>query len=63
MKVWNKEVFGRVETKKKEALSWVSFWDDVKKDKELSLEKVEEREMARDDYKKSLGDRNPKNSG
>ena len=51
LKVWNKEVFGRVKTKK-EALSRVFFWDDLEKDKELSLEEAEEREKARDDYKK-----------
>ena len=52
LKVWNKEVFGRVKTKKKEALRRVSFWDDLENDKELSLEEAEEREKARDDYKK-----------
>ena len=51
LKVWNKEVFGRVELKKKEALSRISFWDEVEKDKELSLVEVEEREKAREDYK------------
>ena len=51
LKVWNKEVFGRVKIKK-EALSRVSFWDDLEKDKELSPEEAEEREKARDDYKK-----------
>ena len=51
LKVWNKEVFGKVKTEK-EALSMVSFWDDLGKDKELSLEEAEEREKARDDYKK-----------
>ena len=45
-------MFGRVKTKKKEALSRVSFWDDLEKGKELSLEEVEEREKARDYYKK-----------
>ena len=49
LRVWNKEVFGRVEIKK-EALSRVYFWDDL--EKELSLEEAEEREKARDDYKK-----------
>ena len=37
LKVWNKEVFGRVETKK-EALRRISFWDDLEKEKELTLE-------------------------
>ena len=39
-------------TKKKEALSRVSFWDDLEKGKELSLEEAEKREKARDYYKK-----------
>ena len=51
LKVWNKEVFGRVETKKKEALSRISYWDEVEKNKELSLIEAEEREMARENYK------------
>ena len=52
LRAWNKEVFGRVELKKKEALSRISFWDDLEKEKELSLEEAEEREKVRDDYKK-----------
>ena len=52
LKVWNKEVFGKVETKMKEASSWVSFLDDLEKYKEVSLEEAEEREKARDNYKK-----------
>ena len=51
LKVWNKEVFGTVEIKKKEALSRISFWDEVEKDKELSLTEAEEREKARENYK------------
>ena len=49
LKGWNKEVFGRVETKKKEALRRVVFWDDLEKEKELSRKEVEEREKARKD--------------
>ena len=51
LKVWNKEVFGKVELKKKEALSRISFWDEVEKDKELSLAEAEERQKARENYK------------
>ena len=40
LRAWNKEVFGRVELKKKAALSRISFWDDLKKEKELSLEEA-----------------------
>ena len=52
LRAWNKEVFGRVDLKKKAALSRISFWDDVEKEKKLSLEEAEEREKAREDYKK-----------
>ena len=51
LKVWNKEVFGRVELKKKRGLSRISFWDEVEKDKELSLAEAEERQKARENYK------------
>ena len=51
LKAWNLEVFGRVEQKKKEALNRISFWDDVEKDKVLSLEEAEKREKAREDFK------------
>ena len=51
LKAWNKEAFGKVDIKK-EALSRVSFWDDLEKENELSLEEAEEREKARDEYKK-----------
>ena len=52
LRVWNKEVFGRVDLQKKEALSRISFWDDLEKEKALSLEETEEREKAREEYKK-----------
>ena len=51
LKVWNKVVTGRVETKKK-ALRRISFWDDLEKENELSLEEAEEKEKVREDYKK-----------
>ena len=51
LKVWNKEVFGRVEIKKKEALIRVSFWDNLEKERELALEEVEERTKAKEEFK------------
>ena len=51
LKAWNIEVFGRVDIKKKEALNRISFWDDVEKEKVLSLEEAEKREKAREDFK------------
>ena len=50
--MWNKEVFGRVETKKKETIRRISFWDDIEKVKELTLEEVEDKEKAKEEYKK-----------
>ena len=50
--MWNKEVFGNVGTRKVEALHKVGCWDNLEKDRELSLEESEERAKARDDYKR-----------
>ena len=38
LKTWNKEVFSKVDVKKKEALRRVLFWDDLEKDRELVFE-------------------------
>ena len=51
LNTWNKEVFGIVEAKKKEALHRASFWDDLEKERELVLEEREERTKAREDFK------------
>ena len=51
LKVWNREVFDRVETNKREALRRVKFWDNLEKERELSLRESEERKKARDDFK------------
>ena len=50
LKVWNRQVFGRVEANKLEALRRVSYWDDLEKDRELGKEH-EERTKAKDDFK------------
>ena len=52
LKVWNKEAFGNVGTKKVEALCKVSFWDNQEKERELFLAESEERVKAKDDCKK-----------
>ena len=41
LKVWNKEVFGIVGSRKAEALHRVGYWDNLEKDRELSLEESE----------------------
>ena len=51
LKAWNIEVFGRVENNKKDALNRISLWDDVEKEKVLSLEEAEKRDKAREEFK------------
>ena len=51
LKVWNREVFGRVETNKLEALRRVSYWDNLEKERDLGLEEHEGRTKTKDDFK------------
>ena len=51
LKAWNREVFGKIETNKEDALRRVSFWDDREKERSLALEEVEERAKARAEFK------------
>ncbi|WKA08526.1 hypothetical protein VitviT2T_026242 [Vitis vinifera] len=51
LKTWNKEVFGVIETKKREALSQVVYWDTVENHSTLSLEDCEARKEAQEAYK------------
>ena len=41
LKVWNKEVFGRLETNKASALQQVDFWDRVESERNLTVEEAE----------------------
>ena len=52
LKVWNRDVFGKVETNKMDALRRISFWDDHEKVTGLLLEEAEDRVKAREDYKR-----------
>ena len=52
LKIWNKDVFGKVETNKKDALRRVSYWDDLEKERDPNLEEAEGRVNARDDFKR-----------
>ena len=58
-KVLNKEVFGKVEVKKKEALRRVSFWDDLEKQRER-LKKSSRVGLF---WKRFPGDKNPGSVG
>ena len=52
LKNWNREVFGKVEYQKKDALRRASYWDELEKERGLSLEEVEERVKAKNDFKR-----------
>ena len=51
LKIWNKEEFGLVETKKGEALIQVEYWDEKGKYAALNMEECEARNGAREFYK------------
>ena len=46
LKTWNREVFGRVEVKKSEALSRVTYWDEKENDSLLTVEETEVRNLS-----------------
>ncbi|RVW47166.1 hypothetical protein CK203_070193 [Vitis vinifera] len=52
LKEWNKDIFGRVEYMKDLALDQVEFWDAKEKTSRLSLEELEARKEAREEYQK-----------
>ena len=52
LKTWNKEVFGKVETNKKDALREVIYWDDLEKERDMNLEEVKGHVKARVDFKR-----------
>ena len=52
LKVWNRDVFGKVENNKKDALHRISFWDDREKVRGLDIDEAEERVKARADFKR-----------
>ena len=51
LKAWNRDVFGKIETNKDDALRRVTFWDDCEKVRALTREEAEERVKARADFK------------
>ena len=52
LKEWNRDIFGRVEYRKNLALEQVEFWDAKEKNSILSLEELEARTEAMEEYKK-----------
>ncbi|RVW68028.1 Transposon TX1 uncharacterized 149 kDa protein [Vitis vinifera] len=51
LKVWNREVFGKLESNKSAALQQVEFWD-RRKIRILTMEEVELKKEAKENYKK-----------
>ena len=52
LKEWNRDVFSRVEYRKNLALDQMEFWDAKEKTNKLSLEEMEAKREAREEYKK-----------
>ena len=51
LRQWNKEVFGRVDARKKEALLKVAYWDNIEVQRPLSLNEFEEKMSAIEAFK------------
>ncbi|RVW12414.1 putative ribonuclease H protein [Vitis vinifera] len=52
LKIWNKEVFGRLEKNKAEALQQVERWDVVEEERALSEEELGKKKTAKENYSK-----------
>ena len=52
LKEWNRDVFGRVDYRKNLDLEQLQFWDEKEKTNRLSLEEMDARREAREDFKK-----------
>ena len=52
LKVWNREVFGRLDCNKSSALQQVDFWDRVESERSLTVEETEFKKEAKDNFKK-----------
>ena len=52
LKIWNEEVFGRLEKNKAEALQQVERWDVVEEERALSEEELGHKKTAKENYSK-----------
>ena len=52
IKVWNREVFGRLEVNKISTLQQVEYWDGVESERSLSEGETELKKEAKDSFKK-----------
>ncbi|RVW35575.1 Transposon TX1 uncharacterized 149 kDa protein [Vitis vinifera] len=52
IKVWNREVFGRLEVNKNSALQHLEYWDGVECERSLSIAETEQKKEAKDAFYK-----------
>ena len=52
LKVWNREVFGNLESNKMAALQQVDYWDQVEGERGLTEEELSRKKEVKDDYAK-----------
>ena len=52
LKVWNREVFGRLDCNKSSALQQVEFWDRKESERLLTVEETELKKEAKENYRK-----------
>ncbi|RVW79590.1 Transposon TX1 uncharacterized 149 kDa protein [Vitis vinifera] len=52
LKVWNREVFGKLECNKSAALQQVEFWDRKENERILTVEETELKKEAKENYRK-----------
>ena len=52
LKVWNREVFGKLECNKSTALQQVEFWDREENERILTMEESELKKEAKENYRK-----------
>ena len=50
--MWNREVFGNVSTKNREALEQLGQWDAKERDRAFTMEEFEEKRRVVDEFKK-----------
>ena len=52
IKVWNREVFGRLEVNKNTALQQLEYWDGGESERSLSIAETEQKKEAKDAFHK-----------
>ncbi|RVX13251.1 LINE-1 reverse transcriptase-like [Vitis vinifera] len=50
IKVWNREVFGRLEVNKNSALQQLEYWDGVESERTLTLAEAEQKKQSKDAF-------------